>query len=146
MLFTFLSSFAASCKHCRAVLITTPMQHFASPDGAFNPSVINSTHWEASGAGCRRIANKSLPSESTNSWRSADILTEHPHHPRVLVVPWHLLTRDWWAAHPGSTKEAWTGETKIDAAGKLILDCSHFCYSPFLYEPLWWALSASLSV
>ena len=103
-------------------------------------------HIWASGAGCRRIANKSLPSESTNSWRSADILTEHPRHRRVLVVPWHLLTRDWWAAHPGSTKEAWTGETKIDAAGKLILDCSHFCYSPFLYEPLWWALSASLSV
>ena len=105
---------------------------------------MNSVEWEASGSGCRRLATTSVPSESANSWRSADILKEHLRHPRVLVVPWHLLTRDLWSAHPGASKQAWTGEVKTDARGRSILDCSHLCYSPFLYEPLWWALRALL--
>ena len=39
----------------------------------------------------------------------------------VLLVPFHKVTDGAWDAHMGG------------------IDCTHYCESPYLYEPLLWA-------
>ena len=67
-------------------------------------------------------------------------------YPRVAVAPLTTLSRNWWDMHIGATSRSWRGlayAARANATGagaKVRVDCTHFCYSLFLLEPVWWAL------
>ena len=68
----------------------------------------------------------------------------HANYPLVLTVPLHRVTAHWWDAHRGpfyGTRLNRHGEERIGSnASEIPLDCTHFCNSPFMYQPLWWAI------
>ena len=127
--------------HRTAMLITPPLQHFETWDGTYERSIFSTK-----GFGCRPLnetALAALRADSTtaspNVWRSADLLeAAHTYAPHVLVAPFHSVSNGLWDQHPGQhgTKRF----QKHNYVYKPTLDCTHFCYSPFLYEPLWWAI------
>ena len=127
--------------HRTAMLITPPLQHFETWDGTYDRSIFSTN-----GFGCRLLnetALAALRADSTtaspNVWRSADLLeAAHTYAPHVLVAPFHSVSNGLWDQHPGQhgTKRF----QKHNYVYKPTLDCTHFCYSPFLYEPLWWAI------
>ena len=126
-----------------AILATPPLQHFETRDGTYARSIYAST-----GYGCRELdeaAREHLESTSANSWRSADMIAiARKHAPHVLVAPWHAVSRHLWDQHPGNhgTRRA----ERKHYLFKRTLDCTHFCYSPFVYEPLWWAIGEAARV
>ena len=60
--------------------------------------------------------------------RLLDLQQERPQGGRMLWVPLNALTPGWSDEHPGYLNK--TGS----------LDCTHFCNSEFLFEPLWWSI------
>jgi hypothetical protein len=82
------------------------------------------------------LESTSLPSAPNASVAPRGYLTAHqgatvwsPHRdsrtlPMLYYVPWAEFTIDFWRFH------------------KLKRDCSHFCYSPLMYTPLWSELVA----
>ena len=118
------------------VLITPALQHFGTWDGSFAPSI-----HKASGYGCqagprhRELFNTT----SANFWRASDMYRcAKERAPHVMLVPQHEISRFWWDQHPGVNSHA--KSVVRGALFKSTTDCTHFCYSPFLYEPIWWAL------
>ena len=69
-------------------------------------------------------------------------------YPHVLTVPLHKLTAWWWDAHRGLVTEhsfSRHGQEVIRPDEyTMVADCTHYCNSPFLYQPLWWALGLAL--
>lgn len=131
-----LESYAQRGHNHAAVLLTPTLQHFETWDGSFAPSIINAT-----GYGCRQgPAEDTLRNTSSaNHWRSADMVRiAQARGPHVLIVPQHRISHHWWDQHPGGQGLAKT--TSRGLMAKSTLDCTHFCYGPFLYEPIWWAL------
>ena len=166
-----LGDFAGNAN-CTAVLFTPTSQHFPTPSGAYRASKMSTValghaaNGSATGRGggdgrpkeCRpwsiavgsrtmdaesavaaagealRPADWPLAAHSANSWRAEELARSVPfrHDPRVLVAPLHWLTSDWHDLHPG-----YRGKTYG-------LDCTHWCYSPFTYEPIWWAIRAAV--
>ena len=119
-----------------AMLITPAVQHFATWDGAFAPSIRNAT-----GYGCRQAprAHELSNSTSPNFWRSGDMLRiARERAPHVLLVPQHVLSHYWWDQHPGAS--AFAKVSVKGAVAKSTTDCTHFCYGPYIYEPIWWAI------
>ena len=102
--------------------------------------------------GCRALRPPLSP-KASNSWRGATALAEAEQTPNVLTIPLHRISRLWWGAHIGIQIEAlcarkyshgcpshkipWT--TPEDRY--VLPDCTHHCHSPFLYQPVWWALA-----
>ena len=79
----------------------------------------------------------------TQRWREDDVMRIAARYPRVAVAPLTSLSRNWWDMHIGATTHSWRGVTYAganDASAKVRVDCTHFCYSLFLWEPVWWAL------
>ena len=142
MLLELLGDFAASCAGCHAIIVTAPSQHFPTIDGSFSPRVAQDGNrsWESVGAGCVRISTHGpINGSDANSWRGADVLERHSQTSNITIVPWHLLTRDWWDTHGGLSEINWRNHPVRAGDRKLMLDCTHYCYTPFLYEPLWWS-------
>lgn len=129
-----LDHFGSLGPHCLSVLVTPSLQHFETLDGTFDASVINAT-----GYGCRAApVLAQIDKSSPNSWRSRDMIRLAKFAPHVLVVPLHQPSVHWWHQHPGTN-----GLTRFISKAhrrKTTTDCTHVCYSPWLYEPLWWAL------
>tara|TARA_B110001452_G_scaffold93391_1_gene77076 strand:- start:2864 stop:4111 length:1248 start_codon:yes stop_codon:yes gene_type:complete len=146
------------CPNCRVLCVTSFSQHFVSSDGTFNADIVTD-RLPRSSYGCRPWpaapvsgANESLLDElgtswplirsSANSWRISDVLRQLRRFPNIHVVPLHMLSRAWWSLHAGATEDNWRG-TKCGGGGqKVCIDCTHLCYSAFLYEPIWWAIDA----
>ena len=142
VLFRLLGGFAASCAGCHAIIVTAPSQHFPTIDGSFSPRVVQdgNSSWESVGAGCARISTHGpINGSVANSWRGADVLERHSQTSNITIVPWHLLTRNWWDTHGGLSETNWRNNPVKASDHKLMLDCTHYCYTPFLYEPLWWS-------
>ena len=60
---------------------------------------------------------------------------------RVTPLHLHVLSQRWWDAHPGpSNSKAVLGRMSAWHMRKSTTDCFHVCYSPFVYEPIWWLL------
>ena len=138
-----LANFASSCVGCHAVIVSAPSQHFPTTDGSFSPLLVPARNrtWESLGAGCTPIhSQRPTNGSSANSWRSADVLDRLARTSNITFVPWHSLTLQWWDTHVGVSETTWKGNPVQAGDHKLMLDCSHYCYTPFLYEPLWWAL------
>ena len=90
--------------------------------------------------GCRRAPNRSeLPDSSPNVWRSAEVLNISASYPRVLVVPAHASSNWMWSAHEGNRPSRTGAPTVLQKHGfvKPVVDCTHYCYSPFFYERIW---------
>ena len=59
----------------------------------------------------------------------------------VAPLHLHVLSQRWWDAHPGaSSSEDALGRKNAYNKRKSTTDCFHVCYSPFVYEPIWWLL------
>ena len=59
----------------------------------------------------------------------------------VTPLHLHVLSQRWWDAHPGaSSSEDALGRKNKRNKRKSTTDCFHVCYSPFVYEPIWWLL------
>jgi hypothetical protein len=147
-LFPVLEEFSANCSRCIAMFATSHLQHFElTADGAFSPELTHpSVNMSNYGCGPAKASFDSLSSSSPNHWRSADAAALAPKYPHVLMVPMHLVNGHAWTAHPG-----WAGTTRFvshkdGVHRKLTLDCTHYCYTPLLYEPLWLALEIPLKV
>ena len=134
-----LETFASSCRHCLAALATPSLQHFETMDGTFDRSIYHST-----GYGCRAVQNLSaISNSSANWWRAEDMVRlAKLYAPHVLLIPLHTITNDWWAQHPGTAGLKRYVSKNIQ--NKTTTDCTHLCYSPWLYEPLWWAISLGM--
>lgn len=145
VLFEYLERFAASCAGCRSVFMTAPFQHFPTSDGSFSPDVLNVSLRDAglkSGGGCKPFSGR-LSNASANHWRGDDVMARRKKYPHVTVIPLHILSRAWWDLKFGASgARPVPGRPQL---ASLILDCTHLCYSPFIYEPLWWALDAVAS-
>ena len=151
---------------CIAVYMTATAQHFPSAYGNFDPVAGNHSLLAPGSYGCQdflargnataRTTHPTAPGthprpgprhhgltswhDSPNYWRPAEAIEGLRRlAPHVALVPAHLLSRGWWDAHAGTSALTWRGEAK--PGSKVLFDCTHFCYSPFLYEPIWWALS-----
>lgn len=144
-----LQQFRTSCQSCRLVLVTPTSQHFPWLGGAYHASKRNSIGFNASEAACApwspgqgngtssllaewpRAAWPSdwpLPARSANTWRAGDTVDAAASFPGMLLVPLHWLTKSWAGAHP---------EFRPSVKA---LDCTHFCQTPFAFEPFWWAV------
>lgn len=135
-LIEMMEAFAARGRNHSAVLLTPALQHFNTSDGTFALSVFNDT-----GHACRQATTSfdALSRSSANYWRVADMLKHAQEKaPHVLVVPQHKLSEHWWDHHAGGSNES--RSRSRGKVSKSTTDCTHFCYDPFLYEPLWWAL------
>ena len=59
----------------------------------------------------------------------------------VAPVHLHVLSQRWWDAHPGASSSGDAlGRKDAYNQRKSTTDCFHVCYSPFVYEPIWWLL------
>ena len=142
------SSGSGSGSWCAAVYMTPPTQHFPSEYGHFDRVAGNLSRLPAHTYGCAPLRGQpnasaagafDLAAHSPNAWRATDAIQMlRKLAPHVAVIPVHLVSRLWWAAHPGSSSLTWRSAPKKGA--KILLDCTHLCYSPILYEPVWWAL------
>lgn len=105
--------------------------------------------------GCSTTLPKSAwPGNATsaNQWRAEEAMEILQRFPRVLLVPLHRTSRLWGDAHLGMMPElrcaqSADGRCKLDSIPWqlpedrfIIADCTHFCPSPFLYQPVWWAI------
>ena len=160
-----LDGFAAACTRCVALLVTPTAQHFPTADGSYSATKATALSsftdggiktnvaagsssagpcqpWSssvgvkdgiASGRKDRTIWQQpeALPEASPNVWRGESLLGEVLRSwPHLVPVPLHRLSTWWWHAHP-----SYRG-----GAHALTLDCTHWCWLPFLWEPVWWAL------
>ena len=145
-----LERFAHGCRQCIVIYLTAGMQHFASLaplDGAFDPNlVLNETHprnfnFSAYGFGCEKTPSELPSTSSPNHWRAElAVQTMIPRGgPRFTVAPLHLLTAAWGDVHTGMTPQAFrpSGPSHVVNA---VPDCTHYCFGPFLYEPVWWTM------
>lgn len=140
-LITQLEGYAQMGPHCVAVLSTPAQQHFMTSDGAYNVSVFNST--DGYSYGCRAApAAEQLAETSPNRWRAQDMMHAVASRAKqVIVVPHHWLSAQWWDAHPGAAgPNNRLVRHRVQRTQKSTTDCTHFCYSPFRYESLWWAI------
>jgi len=150
------------CSMCVAILVTVFSQHFETPDGVYSASKMkvaaassrddSCVPWSATAAAAsgtdpspsmwassrevKRPDDWMLPASSANSWRSDEVMrSAASRQPNVLLVPMHWLTSAWDGRHPGIRSRR----------GERTIDCTHFCFTPFLYEPVWWTLRAAIS-
>ena len=126
-------------QRCLAALVTPSLQHFETTDGTFDQAIFLST-----GYGCRAVQNLSaISNSSADCWRAEDMVRlAKLYAPRVLLIPLHTISNDWWAQHPGTAGLKRFVSKYIQR--KTTTDCTHLCYSPWLYEPLWWAISLGM--
>ena len=90
--------------------------------------------------GCR--AWKVQPTrESANSWRAEVPLAAAERTPHVMTIPLHRISSLWWSAHVGMNLDQLGLPSTTPYDRYEVPDCTHFCASPFLYQPLWWALA-----
>ena len=92
------------------------------------------------GLACAKLGSCGLASArlalATNTWRVDDVMkVRRERFADVPVIPLHLLSGTWWDAHPGLRPDESHATT----------DCTHFCASPFLFEPVWWAVRTALA-
>ena len=168
-----LESFAVSCRHCTVALVTPHSQHFNVPDGCFRgagsrrlpgtskrPVGEGAEKWVFIPAnvsartpdffGCRAWTEQPR-SDSCNSWRAEEAMTSCAEHaPHVVTVPLHRVSSLWWNAHVGMNLERHAklmggNPWKTTYDRYEIPDCTHFCPSPFLYQPVWWALAKAVA-
>jgi hypothetical protein len=156
-----LSGFRAECRRpCDALLLTSTAQHFATPDGAYHAAITPAVAASPSSRtpnglehnlpappdayACKAWpATRSAPagwpvhaSHSPSTWRVDDVMkVRRERFADVPVIPLHLLSSTWWDAHPGLRPDKSHATT----------DCTHFCASPFLFEPVWWAVRTALA-
>jgi hypothetical protein len=165
-----LDGFAAACARCVALLVTPTAQHFATADGSYSATEASTTDalssftedgiklnvaaGSSSAGPCQpwfpsvgkpsvkgRMAApgrkdqtdwqqpEALPEASPNVWRGESLLGEVKRSwPHLIPVPLHRLSTWWWHAHPSYR------------GGAHALDCTHWCWLPFLWESVWWAL------
>ena len=137
--FTVLDNLRQSCPRCGALFLTATSQHFATADGAY-AAPPKATENIAPSYSCRALQADALASEtSPQRWREEDVLRIAARYPRVAVAPLTTLSRSWWDMHIGATSRSWRGVAYSNAS-RVRVDCTHFCYSLFLLEPVWWAL------
>lgn len=126
-LLRLLDAFGRACPRCAGVYRTATPQHFATATGAYVARERNPSAYP-----CKPLRPASAAADDNpNRWRVADALAEAKNlsaSGRVVVVPVHAYLGERWDAHFGTAR---TGAA---------VDCSHFCPSPFLWEPLWAAL------
>ena len=123
------------------LLVTSSFQHFPTADGAHHHSkatVLRNFY------GCARTPLwHVLLKNSTTRWRVDDAV-EAAQRMGFLTMPMHLLSQHWWDAHPGTRppRAATKQEPVLGSRNStsLVLDCTHHCYSPYMWEPLWWAI------
>ena len=152
-----LDSLARECQRCNVVFLTAQSQHFETASGsyasswrqdanaAWNPALRhgrvfipgNVSAWLPNYTyGCRPL-HLPLSPQAANAWRGSTALAEAKQTPNVLTVPLHRISTLWWGAHIGLNSP--NGTSAEDRY--LVPDCTHYCNSPFLYQPVWWALA-----
>ena len=73
---------------------------------------------------------------SPNVWRSEAVSEAvHAAGNHVALVPLHLISQHWWSAMRGAMSNAFP-EPKTPT----FVDCTHYCLTPYLLQPLWWAV------
>ena len=142
--FGALDTMRRGCARCGALFLTTTSQHFPTADGAYVAPKASSEPAAAS-YGCRALPAALADEASPQRWREDDVLRIAVRYPRVAVAPLTTLSRSWWDMHIGATSHSWrgvayAGANATTADAKVRVDCTHLCYSLFLWEPVWWAL------
>lgn len=141
--FIALDGLRRSCAQCGALFLTATSQHFATADGSYVASkVLKATI--APAYSCRALPAALADATSPQRWREDDVMRIAARYPRVAVAPLTTLSRGWWDMHIGATSHSWRGVAyagaNATAAKAARVDCTHFCYSLFLWEPVWWAV------
>lgn len=131
-LFLTLSKFRASCSSCTAFYLTASRQHFQTPDGEYSHHAAMPQEGTNASYACRIVNETAVGRSSPQHWRVSMALEAASLYPDVVVIPMHVVSHWWWGAHVGPI---------ILPDGRVIYDCTHICYSPFLYEPLFLAIS-----
>ena len=87
---------------------------------------------------CVPLPHYPPPVDTPNTWRAADLLrASAPFNETVTVLPFHALTTGLHLYHPGRVAKTHARKSNVD--------CSHLRYSPFLYDPVWWAIMHTIS-
>lgn len=143
--FIALDGLRRSCARCGALFLTATSQHFETADGSYVPR--QNVGAVAPKYSCRALPASLASESSPQRWREDDVMRIAARYPRVAVAPLTTLSRGWWDMHIGATSRSWrgvaydrAGSTNASTAAKARVDCTHFCYSLFLWEPVWWAL------
>ena len=122
------------------VFVETAAQHFrgAGRTGAYEDRAETQHQPRANGTMATCFCG---PTDFSEDWRNALLhegLQEHARSRRIRLLPYFNLTRPRWDMH---VAEATQQHGSSDGSPRrVVCDCTHFCYSPFLYEPLWWAI------
>jgi len=120
---TYLHNMATShapTKRMRILWRETTAQHFPTPDGYW-PGVRYAKDMKV---GCVPIANPGPESD----WRNSDIehiVKSNGLGKHIKIVPFFNITRPLWSEHVNGH----------------LRDCTHFCWSPMLYQPLFHAMA-----
>ncbi|KAL1520917.1 hypothetical protein AB1Y20_022477 [Prymnesium parvum] len=140
-----LDRFARRCRKCISLVRTPNVQHFP-PTGAVGTSTFQMSSAKFSSAyPCKALRTRDFNTKTGHStaellpecWRTADLtLTIDELGLRHLLVVDSGRTMEWrWKSHHGNAIR-----TTVNNRSKGVVDCTHNCVSPFLYEPLWWAI------
>ena len=125
-----------------AILRGSFAQHFPTPSGEFNygwREWRNQSADGASGFTCRRVGEPPFDDfrgkragygrypdwKDIETRRIFESMAEQMENSSIWFLPLGNLTRPLWDAHIGD------------------IDCTHFCSAPFLFEPIWWALTTA---
>ena len=133
-----LEKFALACPRCMAVLSTTSAQHFRTPTGAYDTGTLEAPFTGLYECAALQSERNSPGGKSPGvaQWRRSELVDAAGRAPHVLLLDFEVMTRHLWDAHIGDTSQ--TTSHKQQGAG--VLDCTHFCPGPWLYEPFWWAI------
>ncbi|KAL1511285.1 hypothetical protein AB1Y20_006091 [Prymnesium parvum] len=132
-----LDRFARRCERCRALVRTPSPQHFA-PRGAVGTVTFRNATPFGAAYPCEAWSTTAHADadELPECWRADDIthMIGELRLRHVLVVDSGRTMQPFWRSHVGSVvKRKRAGHTGI-------ADCTHNCPTPFLLEPLWWAV------
>lgn len=66
-------------------------------------------------------------------WRNVDVYNqiENEGYKHIKIIPFHEVTTPLYNMHPNSPVSQ---------------DCTHFCYFPQMWEPVWYSLQNATSV
>lgn len=130
---------------CVAIVATATTQHFSTARdrvwrGHNSSSPVGVAHIPM-GGGCAPLPGpfvqmQRVQPSSPNVWRSEAVSEAvHAAGNHVALVPLHLISQHWWSAMRGAMSNAFP-EPKTPT----FVDCTHYCLTPYLLQPLWWAV------
>ena len=114
--------------------VGTLTQHFATEDGVWDSAARGDVTGDISSYPCKPLPRARDATDIADlDWRDVlalEAFHAEPNPPDLFFLPFGNLTRPLWDTKRG-------GRTNL-------VDCTHVCAAPFVFEPVYWAIEQLL--